>query len=157
MPEDEHVIQALASDRPYPPLRNGVCLWRPNWRSNLFNPKGSDSAVENSPVTAVPVVNQVPGRISITITGLYHLLSQPIGRGMSSDSDMHDLPRAVTDDEEDVQCPEPDGLNREEIASPKVLRLLSEKLAPTWRRPPVPRLAHVLSDRPSADLVTKPG
>ena len=49
---------------------------------------------------------------------------------MGRDSGMDNLPCAVINDEEHIGRPEPDRLNREEVAGPDFLGVLCEKLAP---------------------------
>ena len=75
---------------------------------------------------------------------------------MRRHSGMHDLPRAVIKHEEHVQGSEPDGLHRQEIASPDFLRLLGEKSPPPGGRLTVPRPAHVLGDCSGTNLKAKP-
>ena len=125
MAENEHVIQTFSTHASYPAFRDGIGPWGSDRCSNLPDAEGSNSLVEDSTVAAVAVMNEVTGRVAVTIAGLHPLLRQPLGRGMSGCSGMNDLPPAVIYHEEHVQGPKPDGLNREQIAGPDFLRVLS--------------------------------
>src|SRR6266545_1398106 len=58
--EDQHVVEALPACRPYPPLREGVCLRGPDRRLDDFHPLGPENLVERTGVLRVPVSDQAP-------------------------------------------------------------------------------------------------
>ncbi len=74
MAEDKHVVQAFGPYRSHPTFCDRVGPGSFDWRANLLDPEGSDSFIEDAPVATVPVMNEVSGRISVTITGVHDLL-----------------------------------------------------------------------------------
>ncbi len=130
MAENQHVIQALGPNRPHPPFCNGVRLWRFYRCSDLPDPKGSDPSIELCTIAAIAVMDEISRWTSVPIRSLHDLLGQPSGRRMSRHSSMDNLPCAVINDEEHIERPEPDCVNREKVAGPDFLGVLCEKLAP---------------------------
>lgn len=50
---------------------------------------------------------------------------------------MYDLTSSVVNDEKDVQCPKPEGLNREEVAGPYLAAVLCQELSPAGEGVPL--------------------
>ena len=74
---------------------------------------------------------------------------------MGSDPRMYDLTSTVVNDEKDVQCPKPEGLNCEEVAGPYLTAVLGQKLSPARGGRSVVRAPHVPGDRARTDLESK--
>ncbi len=65
------------------------------------------------------------------------------------------LTSAVMGDEEDIQCPKPEGLNRKQVAGPYLAAVLGQELSPAWGGCPVVGTPHVPGDRARTDLAAK--
>ena len=71
---------------------------------------------------------------------------------MGSDPRVYDLASAVMDNEEDVQCPKPNSLNRKQVAGPYLAAVLGQKLSPVGGGGSVVGTSHVSGDRARTDL-----
>ena len=94
---------------------------------------------------------------SVTVARRHHLLSEPLRRRMGRYSGVDDFSRAMIDNEDDIQRPEPNGLNGEQIASPDLLGVLGQTAPPIGRRLTVLGPAHVLGDGAGADSESQLG
>ena len=130
MAKNEHVIQALSPNCTYPSFCNGVRPWRFSGCPDLLDLKGSDAPIKLCTIAAVAVMDEITRWITVAITSLHHLQCEPSSRRMGRHSSVDYFPRAVINDEEHVERPEPDCLNREKVAGPDLLSVLREKLAP---------------------------
>lgn len=74
---------------------------------------------------------------------------------MCGDPCMYDLTSSVVNDEKDVQCPKPEGLNREEVAGPYLAAVLGQELSPAGGGRSVVGMSHVFGDRACTDLESK--
>ena len=66
---------------------------------------------------------------------------------MTGDGKMHDLPRLVGDDHEDVEGTKEQVMDDGEITGPHLMSMILEKGCPSLPRPPFPHLIDVLLDR----------
>ena len=62
---------------------------------------------------------------------------------------------AMMDDEEDIQCPKPERLNREKIAGPYLATVLGQKLSPARGGSSIVGSPHIPSDRAGTDPKAK--
>jgi hypothetical protein len=125
--EDEHVVQALSSDRSHPALGDGVGSRRSEWRANLGNTNIADPTIECGAVTAVAVMNEKPWRLAIPSAAFDHLLSRPRRGGIRRHVHVENLPAGVMDHEEHVQCSERDRSDAEEVARPDLRPVLPQE------------------------------
>lgn len=149
MPHHEPVIQTLGPRRPHPTLRYGVRSRSFHGRACLLDAKRLHTAVERSTVTAVPIMDQKARWLAIDLADFRHLL-----RGYPG---VDDLPRSMLNHEEHIERAEPDGLNREQIASPDFIGMLRQELSPPRRRLAIPSLSHVFCDGSRADVEPQVG
>jgi hypothetical protein len=80
--EDEHVIQALAPDRPDDALRERIlpgAVWR---REDLLDPHGRHPVPELRAIDVVTISEEVRRR-GLVREGVHELLSRPGGNGMT--------------------------------------------------------------------------
>ena len=117
--EDEHVVQALGSDRSDPAFGDGVGSRRSEWRANLGNTNIAHPTMECGTVTAVAIMNEKSWQLAIPSTAFDHLLSRPRGGGIRRHVHVENLPAGVIDHEEHVQCSERDRSNAEESRTPR--------------------------------------
>ena len=82
--EDEHVIQALAPDRPDEALREGILPWAVRGREDFLDPQALHAAPKRLAVDLVAVAEEV-GRRGVVREGVHDLLGGPVGGGMLSD------------------------------------------------------------------------
>ena len=59
-------------------------------------------------------MDKITRRFSLS-TRFYHLLRQPLRRGMRGHSSVQDLARSVVDDEKDVEGAKPERMHREQV------------------------------------------
>ena len=78
--EDEHVIQALAPDRPDEALREGFCHGL-RGREDFLDPQALHAALKRLAVDLVAVAEEV-GRRGVVREGVHDLLGGPVGGGM---------------------------------------------------------------------------
>ena len=90
--------------------------------------------------------------LTISTASLDDLPSRPLACRVERGSDMHDFPTGVMDDEKDIDRPEEDRLDAEEIASPDFTRVQREKIPPARRRSSSMNAPHVLRDGPGRDF-----
>ncbi len=89
-----------------------------------------------------------PHRTPLATASLDDLLSRPLACRVACGSDMHDFPTGVMNDEKDMDCPEEDRLDAEEVAGPDFTGMRGEKIAPARRWLSSMDASHVLRDGP---------
>ena len=82
--EDEHVIQALAPDRPDEALREGILPWAVRGREDVLDPQALHAAPKRLAVDLVAVVEEI-GWCGVVREGVHDLLGGPVGGGMLGD------------------------------------------------------------------------
>src|SRR5262245_147922 len=125
--EDEHVVQALGSDGPYPALGYGIGSRRSEWRANLGNTNIAHPTMECGAVTAVAVMNEKSWRLAIPITAFDYLLSRPPGGGIWRHVHVENLPSGVTEREVNVQRSARARSDAEEVARPDLRAVLPQE------------------------------
>nr|WP_222849141.1 hypothetical protein [Trebonia kvetii] len=131
--EDEHVVQALAAQRPYEPFREGVRPRRPDGRLDHPHAVAGEDVVECRGELAVPVADQeseLPGPLAEVHQEVAGLLDGPGPGRMGGDAqDVHrtglDLHR-----EQHVHAPEQHGVDVQEVAGQDARGLASQELPP---------------------------
>ena len=115
---DQHVIQTFGSDRSNPSLRDGVGLGRSERGADRCDAQVADSLIEGHPIPTVAVVDEKARWLTIPTASLHDLPPCPLAGWMPCRFDMYDLSAGVMNDEEDIDRPEEDRLDAEEIAGP---------------------------------------
>ncbi len=149
------MIQTLVSDRFNPSLRDGVGLGQSERGADRCDAQVADPAMEGRSVTTVAVMDEKARWLTIPTASLDDLLSRPLACRVARGSDMHDLPTDVMNDEKDIDCPEEDRLNAEEVAGPDFTGMRGEKIAPARRWLSSMDASHVLGDGPRGDRETQ--
>ena len=116
--EDEHVVQALAPDRSYPALGDGVGPRRSERRASLGHTEITHPPIEGGAIATITVMNEKAWRLAIPSAAFNDLLCRPLGGRMRRHVHVENLSAGVMDQEEHVQCSKRDGLSAEEIARP---------------------------------------
>ena len=145
------MIQTLVSDRSNPSLRDGVGLGRSERGADRCDAQVADPAMEDRSVTTVAVMDEKARWLTIPTASLDDLLSRPRACRVARGSDVHDLPTDVMNDEKDIDCPEEDRLNAEEVAGLDFTGMRGEKIAPARRWLSSMDTSHVLRDGPGGD------
>ena len=100
--EDDHMVEALSSDRPDHPLDIWVLPRRPSCGSDLLDAHRRDSTSEIEAVDSISVPDEI-SRCSIPWKSFYYLLTGPRRSRVSRNIEVNDLPSRIIQDEEDVQ------------------------------------------------------
>ena len=79
-------------------------------------------------------MNQETGGFRRRTASFHHLLGQPVRVRVHGDPRVHKLSSTVVDDEENEERPKPQGLHREQVASPDFVAMLGQELPPARRR-----------------------
>ncbi len=93
--QDDHVVQALASDRADDSFNVRILPRGSGSNHDVLDAHGGNCGPERSAVNTVSVPDQMP-RHRVPGKGLPQLLGDPRGRGMSRDPEMHDLAITAT-------------------------------------------------------------
>ncbi len=145
------MIQTFVSNRSNPSLRDGVGLGRSERGADRCDAQVADPAMEGRSVATVTVMDEKARWLTIPTASLDDLLSRPLACRVARCSDVHDLPTGVMNDEKDLDCPEEDRLNAEEVAGPDFMGMRGEKIAPARRWRSSMDASHVLRDGPCGD------
>lgn len=131
--QEQIVVQTFGSNRFHPSLRDGVGLRRSERRADRSDTESFQPQIKGHSVTTVTIVNEKARWRALPTTSLDDLSSGPFARRVTCGSHMHDFSTGVMNDEKDVDCPEQDCLDAEEIAGPDLAGMRSEKIAPVRR------------------------
>jgi hypothetical protein len=130
--EDEHVIQALAPDRPDEALRERIlpgAVWR---REDLVDPHGRHPVPELLAIDLVTISEEVRRR-GLVREGVHELLSSPGGGGMLGNVEVDDAPAVVSEHDEDEENAEASGGHGEEVDRDQVADVVGEERPPGLR------------------------
>ena len=113
--EDEDVVEALPWNGPDPSFRDGVGLWRTNWRPHHGEPIRPEDLIEGAGELRVSVPEQdVPFLQASSDREVPSLLGDPGRVGSAGRAGHVDPSRGELDEEQDVQRLQEDRLDREE-------------------------------------------
>jgi hypothetical protein len=98
--EDDHMVQALPSQRADQTLHVRILPGRPRGDEFRLHAQARDSAHELRPVDAVTVTQEKPRR-HLESKGIDQLLPGPESRGGLRDGEVHHLPAFMSEDDED--------------------------------------------------------
>ena len=124
--ERYQVVEALAADSPHPALGDRVGPWCLNRRRNARDAKSGAAPAEIPAPDAIAVMDQVV-RPAVPGRGFDQLPPDPGGAGMGGHLEVNELTTAVADEEEDVEGPEGEGLNDNEVGPTDRLSLVSKE------------------------------
>jgi hypothetical protein len=88
---------------------------------------------------------------TIPTAGLEDLPPCPLAGRVTSGSDMNDFPTGMMNDEKDIDRPEEDCLDAEEVTGSDFVGVRGEKTSPDWRWFSLMDASHVLGDGPCRD------
>jgi hypothetical protein len=92
----------------------------------------------------------------VPTASLNDLLSGPLAGRMTRGPDMHDFATGVMNDEKDIDCPEEDRPDAEEVAGPDFAGMRAKKIAPAWRWLSAMDASHVLRNGSGGDRDAQP-
>src|SRR6266511_3748959 len=150
--EDQQPVEALSTEAPDPALGVRSRPRRSDGRLDHADAFGAEDLVEVAAELAVAVTDQEP-RLDALVVEVHEQVARLLGhprpvRIRRDPCQMHAASRQL-DEEQDVEPPEEDGVDCEEVALEDARRLLTKELRPTRLKPPGrrfdPRLAQ---DRP---------
>ncbi len=137
-PLDERRVEALGPHRLDHPFRVGVGVRSPDRGADDPHPLRAQHRVAWPAELRVPVADEEAdgAHPSVEVQGeVAGLLGDPGRVGVSRCWAEVDPPAAELDEHEDVERPEPGGLDGEEVAGDDAIRLRAEELGPSWAGP----------------------
>ena len=127
--QHDHVVETLMPERPHDPLRDRVRLGRLGRREHRSDPKPGGPPYEVPTVVAVAIADEEL-RGGVPRRRLDHLLPDPRCGRMGRHVPMHDAAPVMADEEEDIQRPQGQRLDREAVAGPDLVGREPEERAP---------------------------
>jgi len=128
--EDEDAIEAVAADGPQPALSECVRVRRPNRRPDHLDPLGAEDFVEGAAELRVAIVDQqLESRLMLAqLHGeIASLLGDPGAVRVGCAGDQLEPAGRERDEEEDLDPPQRERLDREEITGERAGGLLAQK------------------------------
>ena len=116
--ENEQVIETFGPQRSDPALGDGIGARRSERSADLPDAEAAQSPIEGRAIATVTIMNEEPRCLMVPATAFDKLLCHPIGCRMLRYPDVQDFPAGVMNDEEDVERPEEDCLDAEEVTGP---------------------------------------
>src|SRR5664280_3392265 len=132
-PPDQRPVETLGPDRFDYPFCVGVGIRCPDRGADHPHPLRAEHLVERPTELRVPVADEEPDGAAATIEvhrEVPGLLGDPRRVGVNRRGAEVDPPAAKLDEHEDVERPEPGGLDGEEVAGDDAFRLGPEELGP---------------------------
>ena len=127
--KDDHMVEALASDRSNHPLDVRVLPGRPSCGLDLLDAKRRYPTCEIESVDPVSISDEI-SRSCFPWKSLGDLLAGPRRSRVRGDIEVDDLPSFVVQDEEDVQNSEGGSRHGEEIDRDDVRGMIGQKGSP---------------------------
>ena len=116
--ENEQVIQTFGPQRSHPALGDGIGARRSERSADLPDAEAAQSSIEGRAIATVTIMNEEPRCLMVPATAFDKLLCHPLGCRMLRYPEVQDFPAGVMNDEEDVERPEEDCLDAEEVTGP---------------------------------------
>jgi hypothetical protein len=143
--EDDQPAQTLSPRRAQYPLAGGIRPRGVDGCADALDAEPRDPVGEVCAVDAIAVMDQVD-RVLASGRGLDHLAPDPGGGRVSGQVEVEQAAAAVADQEEDVEGPEGQGLDHEQVCCPDGLGLVGEEGTPTLAGRPSWPAASVVAD-----------
>jgi hypothetical protein len=131
--DDDHVIEALSSDRANQPFDVRILPRTRRRRDDFSNAHACQPVLEDLPVDAVAISVQ-PARRCVVWKCVDHLLSGPSGRRMIRDVDMHDTPAVMRQHDQNEQHASGERRHGEEIHRRGRSEVIRKERPPSLRR-----------------------
>ena len=131
---DDHMVQALSTDRPDCSLDVYVLPWRLFGGDMLGDTQLPDPFGELPAVAAVPIPDQIVWSGTLR-EGFRNFAREPILSGMLCGADVQDFAAIQANDDHRVQQSEGHGNNDEHVDRRGVVHMILKKRFPTGRRP----------------------
>jgi len=128
--QHDHMIQTLSAYRPDDPFTVRILPWRTRCDQRFFDSHAFDTLGEVVSVDAISIADQETWT-RLVGKGVDDLLSGPFGVGIGGDVEVTDFSAVMTHHDEDVQNPERDRGNREEITSSNIGHVVSQGRSPS--------------------------
>src|SRR6266511_2165490 len=135
--QHDHVVEALAAERPDDSLRHRVSVWGMHGCHDRRDPDARSTLNEVLAITAVVVANEIPG-LCAPGRRFDDLSPDPLCGRMPRDIDVDDAPAAMCDEDQRVYRAEHECLHREQVDRPDRGRVVVQEgaLSPTIRTTP---------------------
>ena len=114
LPEDDHVIEAFAANGANQPFYVGPLPRRSRCGEHLLDPHPYDLVHEFFSEDAIPITQQIPGRVSPG-KGFPQLLSRPLRSRVHRYGEVYDSPALMRQDEKHIKNLKPNRRHREEV------------------------------------------
>jgi hypothetical protein len=131
--QDNHMVQALATDAPDQPLHIGILPWALWSDEDLFDPHVSYPLPKGHPVDPITVAQEIPWGL-VPREGVDHLLGSPRRGRVFRDIDMDETSSLMGQNEQDEQHCVGDCRYDEEIQGHEVLHVVFQEGLPCRRR-----------------------
>jgi hypothetical protein len=133
-PEDQQPVETFTADAPDPPLSMRPRLRRSHWRLDHSDSGGAEDLVEVAGELAVAITDHKP-RLDPLVVDVHEqvarLLGHPCAVGIRRDpGEVHTTSRQLNE-EQDVEPPQEDRVDGQEIALEDACCLLAKELCPT--------------------------
>lgn len=112
--QDDDMVEAFSADRADQPFNLWALPGRSESGENLADVQAFDQRPKCCTIDAVAVPEQVPRRF-VPREGLHDLGCGPLGSGMLGDIEMNDAPAIMSQNKKNVQDPESNGGDHEEV------------------------------------------
>jgi hypothetical protein len=141
--DDQQPVETLAADAADPALGVGARLRRPHRRLDDADAFGAEDLVELAAELAIAITDQKP-RTDALVVELHHqvarLLGHPAAVRVGSDPREADASGLELDEEQDIEAPQEERVDREEVALQDTPGLLTEERRPALLEAPRRRL-----------------
>ena len=148
--DGDQVVEALLAGGPHPAFRDRVRTGRLNRGPQALDSQAGGALAEVGAPDPVTVMDQI-SRLAVPGCGFDQLPPDPCGGWMGGQLEVDKLTTPVTDEEDDVERLEGQGLENKEVGGPDRLRMVSKEGAPTLAGRSRMATAAVATDRARTD------
>src|SRR3979411_1106770 len=141
--EHNNVVEAFPSDRTDQPFGMSVLPWGTRRRRPIANTHGSKSSDENFAIRAIPIADQIAGKL-LPSAGFCYLVCDPFRGRMRRYSAPHEHASALAHDSQTIEQTERDCRHDEQIDRGDAVGMIAEERLPPLGRRTSP-LGHICS------------
>src|SRR5450759_962909 len=148
--DGNQVVEALPAGRPHPAFDDRVCTGRLNRSPQTLDSQGGGALAEVGAPDPVTVMDQ-GSRLAVPWCGFDQLPPDPSSGRMGGHFEVDKLATPMTDEEDDVERLDGQGLDDEEVGGPDRLSMVGKEGAPTLAGRPRLATPAVAADRARTD------